>query len=382
MAAAVAGAEKPGGWRRKAEDKGPQSGQLTAGSFDDNLNPQFFRSFVKKMSQDGAVGDFPRRLLGHRLLLLVKDGGGKPLGNARVRVAAAAGGRSVELTTRSDGRAVFLSSWDEVAADGPLSVSVTPPGGGAGVTQTVPQDAQRWEITLPGAKGKLPTRLDLAIVLDTTGSMGDELEFLKSEMRGIATTVRSKFPGVDVRYGLILYRDDGDEYVTRKFDFTPSLDSFRKNLAAQSAGGGGDEPEAMHRALEDSLQLRWREENNARVLFLVTDAPPHTQFLGRTAAAVNTLRKQGVAIYPVACSGYKDDAELVLRSCALLTGSQFLFLTDDSGIGNAHGEPHIPFYHVQRLDRLMIRMIAGELSGKRIPADPKEVIRTVGKPIN
>lgn len=382
MADAVAGREKAGGWSRKAEDKGPQSGLLTAGSFDDNLNPQYFRTFVKTFAQNSAAGDFPAQLLGRRVLLLVKGGDGNPVGNARVRVAAPGGGRAVELTTRSDGRAVFLSSWDDVRADSPLSVTVTPPGGGAGVSQTVPKGAERWEVTLPGVKGKLPTQLDLLIVLDTTGSMGDELEFLKSEVKGIATAVRAKFPKVDQRYGLILYRDDGDEYVTRKFDFTPSLDRFRKDLGDQKAGGGGDEPEAMHRGLEDALQMRWRDENTARVLFLVTDAPPHTQFLGRTAAAVNALRKQGVAIYPVACSGYKDDAELVLRACAVLTGSQFLFLTDDSGVGNAHGEPHIPFYHVQRLDRLMIRMIAGELSGKRIAPDPKEVIRTVGKPIN
>jgi len=45
-----------------------------------------------------------------------------------------------------------------------------------------------------------------------------------------------------------------------------------------------------------------------------------------------------------------------------LTGGQFLWLTDDSGIGEAHGEPHIPFYHVERQGRLMVRMVASELS--------------------
>jgi hypothetical protein len=104
--------------------------------------------------------------------------------------------------------------------------------------------------------------------------------------------------------------------------------------------------------------------------------------MGRTMNAVNGLRKQGVAVYPVACSGYKDEAEFVLRSCALLTGAEFLFLTDDSGVGNAHAEPHIHFYHVQKLDKLMGRMIAGELSGKRIPPERADVLRTVGKPIN
>src|SRR5262249_10220563 len=145
-------------------------------------------------------------------------------------------------------------------------------------------------------------------------------------------------------YGLVLYRDEGDEYVTRPFPFTASLDDFKTNLSAQRATGGGDEPEALHRGLEEAVQLSWRDADTARVLFLLTDAPPHAQFAGLTTTALNALRKRGVAVYPVACSGTSDPAEFVLRACALLTGSEYLFLTDDSGVGNPHGEPHIPFY--------------------------------------
>ena len=71
-----------------------------------------------------------------------------------------------------------------------------------------------------------------------------------------------------------------------------------------------------------------------------------------------------------------------MRSCAMLTGGQFLFLTDDAGVGNSHAEPHIPFYHVQKLDRLMIRMITSELAGRRLDPERDEIMRTVGKPIN
>jgi hypothetical protein len=181
---------------------------------------------------------------------------------------------------------------------------------------------------------------------------------------------------------LVLYRDDGDDYVTRPFDFTASLDTFHKNLAKQRAAGGGDYPEAMHRGLEEATQLRWRDQDSARVLFLIGDAPPHAQHIGRTLNAANLLRKKGVAIYPVACSGYDDACEAVMRTCAMLTGSQFLFLTDDSGVGSAHGEPHIPFYEVEHLNKLMVRTIAGELSGRRIEAERSEIIRTVGKRVN
>ena len=92
----------------------------------------------------------------------------------------------------------------------------------------------------------------------------------------------------------------------------------------------------------------------------------------------NALRKKGVAIYPLACSGYDDHCEFVMRSCALLTGSQFLFLTDDSGVGNSHAEPKVPYYKVERLERLMLRMLASELSGQRIGPNPEDIIRSVG----
>ena len=72
--------------------------------------------------------------------------------------------------------------------------------------------------------------------------------------------------------------------------------------------------------------------------------------------------------------------EGVMRSCAMLTGGQFLFLTDDSGVGEAHGEPHIPFYHVERQGKLMVRMVASELSARRLEAAPDDIIRTVGSP--
>lgn len=359
----------------------PQSGILTAGSFDDNVDPQVFRTFAGKMAQHRGVADLPSKLRGERLLLIVRDSAGKPVADARILLRAG-NVSGPELPTRTDGRAIFVLSWDQLPEGQPLIATITPPGGGSPIVETITPGAGRWEVTLPGTQARLPKNLDLAIVLDTTGSMGDELNYLKAEIRGISETIQQKFPEVKQRFALVLYRDQGDEYVTRSFDFTDSLDTFHKQLAVQSANGGGDYPEAVHRGLEDALQLRWREAETARVLFLVGDAPPHPQHVGKAMAAADALRRRGVALYPVACSGYDDATEFVMRSCALLTGSQFLFLTDDSGVGNAHGEPRIPYYQVERLDRLMIRTIAGELAGRRLEPEPSDVIRTVGRKVN
>ncbi len=378
VADAVVGREKP--LAKAPKQQGPPAGILTAGSFDDNVDPLVFSSFVRKVSQNQALGDLPGKLQGQRLLVIVKNAAGKPVGNARVKLTG--GSNTVEVTTRSDGRAVFLLSWDQLPADQSLVATVTPPDGRAPVTETIAAGSPRWEITLPGAPAPLPKNLDLAIVLDTTGSMGDELAYLKAEIRGIAETVRKKFPEVQQRFALVLYRDEGDEYVARRSDFTDSLGDFHMNLSAQSANGGGDYPEAVHKGLEEANQLRWRETDTARVLFLIGDAPPHAQHMDHTLAAANGLRKKGIAVYPVACSGYDQACEFIWRSCALLTASQFLFLTDDSGVGNSHAEPTIPYYQVERLESLMVRMIAGELSGQHVLPNPGDIIRTVGKKVN
>lgn len=357
---------------------------LTAGSFDDNLFPQYFRSFAGKVGQNSYLGDLPGKLLGQRLEVRVRNGRGAPVGNARVRIGVVAGRRPVELTTRSDGRAIFVSSWDQFGEEGEVDVSAALAGATEWVSRRVPRDATDCTVILPTADAPLPASLDLAIVLDTTGSMGDELRYLKAEVRSITSAVRQQFPQVSQRYALVLYRDQGDEYVTRVFDFTSSIDEFHKNLAAQSAGGGGDLPEAMHKGLEAATGLRWSNGDTARVLFLVGDAPPHAQDGLATLEAVNGLRQKGVAIYPLAGSCNDPTAtealEFFFRAAALLTGAQYLFLTDDSGVGDSHGEPRIPFYHVEKLNRLIIRMISAELGGRHTDPEPQDIVRTVGKP--
>jgi hypothetical protein len=225
------------------------------------------------------------------------------------------------------------------------------------------------------------TELDVQLVLDTTGSMGDELSYLQSEFDAIAAQVHQRFPNLAPRWSLVVYRDDGDEYVTRKADFTTDTKKFRSQLAAQAAGGGGDFPEAVIAGLDVGLDQSWRDESAvARVMFWVADAPPHSGEGGKLAALARRAQQAGVHIYPIASSGIDDATEYQMRATAQLTGGRYIFLTDDSGIGNSHAEPHIPCYAVTRLDHAVVRMIETEMSGKRVEAADDDVVRMVGNP--
>ena len=69
-----------------------------------------------------------------------------------------------------------------------------------------------------------------------------------------------------------------------------------------------------------------------------------------------------------------------MRSGAQLTGGRYLFLTDDSGIGDPHLQPEIPCYFVTKLDKAIVRMVTIELSGVYAEPAAADIIRTGGNP--
>jgi hypothetical protein len=203
--------------------------------------------------------------------------------------------------------------------------------------------------------------LDLMFVIDTTGSMSDELEYLKSELGDVIQQVQAQVAGdFSLRISVNFYRDQDDEYVVRSFPFTTDVATALSQIAAQSADGGGDWPEAVDEALADAVDNHsWSAKARARLLFLVLDAPPHdrAEDRARLADAVVSAAEQGIRIIPLAASGINKDTEFLLRSIDIATGATYTFLTDHSGIGDPHLEPTIGEYEVELLNELLVRLI-------------------------
>jgi Mg-chelatase subunit ChlD len=219
---------------------------------------------------------------------------------------------------------------------------------------------------------------DLMIALDATGSMGDEIRFLRSELQVILQQLRRDYPGLDIRVGLVSYRDVGDDYVTWTLPISSNLAATHARLGRVEANGGGDMPEAMDQALIRAVGQAWRP-NAVRSLLLVADAPPHNDKQGRAFAAVEAARERRVQIVPVASSGLDDRAEYFMRAAAALTQSRYVFLTDDSGIGNPHAEPAVDCYVVTSLASSIRRVLASHVGGVRIEPRPTDIIRTSGR---
>ncbi len=248
----------------------------------------------------------------------------------------------------------------------------------APVTATLQTGAPRQVVQVPGAVTPAPEFLDLVFVVDTTGSMGDELDWLTRDLGRIVSAAARGYRGVDVRYGLILYRDQGDEYVVRTYPFTGSAATMRAQLRAQSADGGGDYPEAAADALAAAVALPWRRGRGARLVFHIADAPPHDADAARFLAAAGAAARANVTIHALGASGVETEAEYLMRQAAAQTGGRYLFLTDDSGVGLAHAEPRISCYQVTLLSSLVTRVLRAELTGARVEPAAADVIRSVG----
>ena len=367
----------PPGIVRPGSRHQPQSGTLTAGDHDDLLNPELYDTYVRRSDLGQSIRDLPRVDTGRTLTVAVRDQAGQPIPFAQV-VLTCADGNSIRLATQADGRVDFFPVLDNLGRSVSIAVRhagrLTP---ARAVTIAQAPGGQQVGFTLPG-RAAATRKMDLVLAIDTTGSMGDEIRYLQTELRAILDALRRSHPNLDLRVGFVFYRDLGDEYVTQTVPLTADFSAAQGVLAQQRADGGGDYPEAMDQALIRAVGLDWRADA-VKSLLLVADAPPHDDKVGLTWRATEVARAKRIHIVPVAASGVADTAEYAMRAMAALTQSRYVFLTDDSGVGNPHAPPAVDCYQVTRLDALLRRVLDGQLSGRRVEAREGEVIRSVGQ---
>ena len=132
--------------------------------------------------------------------------------------------------------------------------------------------------TRPAPSAKVA--LDIMFVIDATGSMSDEIEQLKANIVSISDQLAKLPTKPDVRFATTVFRDRGDAFVTRTFDFTTDVGAFQDALRAIEADGGGDLPESVNAAHLRTRSTSRRGAAGTRVslAFLVGDAAPHLDY--------------------------------------------------------------------------------------------------------
>ncbi|HTG04940.1 MAG TPA: vWA domain-containing protein [Bradyrhizobium sp.] len=176
--------------------------------------------------------------------------------------------------------------------------------------------------------------VEVAFVLDTTGSMGGLIEGAKRKTWSIATAIVDSNPDADIRMGLVAYRDIGDDYVTRTFDLTTDIQDLYANLLELKARGGGDWPESVNEALDVAVnKLRWTQASDVRrIVFLVGDAPPHMDYAQDTKYPTTlAVAKQKDIIVNAVLAGDARDTERVWRDIAQSGNGRFIPIPQDGG---------------------------------------------------
>jgi len=163
---------------------------------------------------------------------------------------------------------------------------------------------------LRGAFAAPQPKVEVVFCLDTTGSMSGLIEGAKQKIWSIANQIVRGNPTPELSIGLVGYRDYGDTYITRVFGLSNDLDAVFDDLMSFRAGGGGDTPEHVNRALYDAVhKIRWdRDPDTLKLIFLVGDCPPHMDYNDRYdyRDICKDAVKGDIIINSVQCGDYTD----------------------------------------------------------------------------
>ena len=197
---------------------------------------------------------------------------------------------------------------------------------------------------VPGPNDIVPTcrpyqpRIDVVFVIDSTGSMADEIRSVKTHIVKIVKEVQEGNPRPDIRVGLITYRDhkpEEYEYLYRRFELTRNIENALSNIVRIQAYGGGDYPEAVADGLHAALhQMNW-DANARKLIFLIGDAAPHGVGAGDHSFAqgcpvglkynneADIAKEEGIKIYTISGSGMDPIGIRVWRDIAAATGGEY-----------------------------------------------------------
>ena len=333
----------------------PQSGLVTAGEWNDLDNWDFYQKTLMKEPFKGFPDDW-QMYTNHRIAVAI-TAKNKPAANATVTLFR---NDTPIWTAKTDnlGRAelwVGAFQKEKELNTTLLRLKVNEQW----VSTAAISETQVNRIALDEALPSPTNLVQIAFMVDATGSMGDELEFLKMDLKKVINEVQKTNTQLKISTATVFYRDEGDEYVVKHSPFTEDINQTTEFISQQRADGGGDFPEAVDKALVQLNQLQWQPEARTRIAFLVLDAPPHNKpaVISSIQYSVKTAAASGIKLIPVVASGIDKTTEFLMRFIAMYTNGTYVFITDHSGIGNKHLEPSVGEYQVEKLSDLMVRLI-------------------------
>lgn len=346
---------------------------VKAGEWDDNANYREFKSFLSS----AQVG-YHRVSLDDRRFIVVRDKDGH--GIPRCKVSVTDGHNKTSFITTASGRALLFPHAEGFQGGKLTATAECAEGSTQASFSAIDQQDGLVDLKLQAARKEIGARtVDVAFVLDTTGSMSEEIVAVKQTIQKVASSLSSE--QLTVRIALVEYKDRTDQFTTRVFPFSSDLAGFSRKVAGISAAGGGDTPEDMNAGLHTALtQLEWSTNSVARLAFVIADAPPHLDYDGPDYAKdMKSASHRGIQLFTVAASGMDQLGQVVFRQMAQFTGGTNMFVlrggagpqsTGGGDPASSCGGTHTN-YSSGKLDELIVQKIRREL--KSIDADPMRI---------
>ena len=178
--------------------------------------------------------------------------------------------------------------------------------------------------------------IEMAFVLDTTGSMTGLIDAAKQKIWCIINSVMKSPVHPRLKVGLVAYRDHGDVYITKVLQMTDDLDKVYSALMQYRAEGGGDRPEDVRQAMSDAVhKVGWSRcaPGLAQLMFLVGDSPPHDDYQNEPDCLTSSAEalQQGIIVNAIEC-GNAEDTKLIWQQIARRGQGQFMAIAQDGGI--------------------------------------------------
>jgi hypothetical protein len=173
-------------------------------------------------------------------------------------------------------------------------------------------DLKRVTIAMPNEKtDDGTTKIQVAILLDTSGSMDGLIEQAKSRLWNVVNTLTTlKYNGKtpDIEIGLYEYGNDGlsaaSNYIRQVTSLTTDLDLISEKLFALRTNGGSEYCGAV---IQDATkQLSWGKDNNNMKLIYVCGNEPFNQGSINYKEAISDALKNDIYVNTIFCGNSEE----------------------------------------------------------------------------
>jgi hypothetical protein len=178
-----------------------------------------------------------------------------------------------------------------------------------------------------------PRCVDLAICLDTSGSMTGLIDAARTQLWAIVNDLAMAEPTPKLRVALLTYGNDGHNpengWVRIDAPFTTDLDEISRQLFALTTNGG---TELVGRVTSRAMQLDWHPSDDAMKLIIVAgnESADQDKQMPYHQACRNAI-SQGIMVNAIYCGNPRDSIAPAWRHVAKLADGHFAAIDQHNG---------------------------------------------------